>query len=771
MPARYSSPALTTRGFLLPAPGDNATLLFNLSLVIPMDESGEKDKPPGGKPPPPNREIGNAGLFADDIVFSDTEKVLFEEDLKEKSAAHDDLMDGNPADRYTPHTKLNQGGMKAIWEVDDHRTARKVAMALIQDSRIASSDDIDSFLYEARLTANLQHPNIIPIYDIAVDENGNPYFTMKALKGETLGEILRQLRDGNETYRARYSRTQLLGIFLKVCNAIDYAHTKGVIHLDLKPSNVIVGDFGDVHVLDWGLSTLITHLSEYDGEPVSWHSLDEVTLENGQTLTRYLESSAKRRHIVGGTPGYMSPEQAQGSPSDIDFQTDVFMLGAMLYELLTYRCPIVGDTVKQVLQKTVRGDVPHPVKRAPELRIPPALAAIAMKAMQTDPNERYANVAALIRDVHQYQDGFATIAENPTFITHAALLIRRHKLPVGLIALSAALIGAILANSFVSIRQSERVAVDALATLQEKNEYIAATARKVAPDYLDLTLRAEREYEFPAAEQALDTSLAFDPMNPAAWEMKARVLLCRQAFAPAWDILSGRRGNIAQGSNALLGLAEKYRGVDAVRDEDFPELVRDFINGGLSEGLPRLFYHFNRKPFEPSTHFTAVGEALKLLNPGEATLNFHWEPAAGSGWIIDLSDNTDLDNLAPLCGLDIDSLNAGSIGTPDLQLLTGTGMRRLDLSGTPLSHLFDMDRFGGLEELDISGTRIRNLANIVKYSRLTTLDISRIEGLAISPQLIWCRNLKLLTVAESFRDDPTIRALARRGVIIIFADQ
>ena len=104
-----------------------------------MVESGEKDKQPGGKPPPPAREIGNASLFADDIVFSDTEKVLFAEDLKEKGADRDDLMDGKPADRYTPHKKLNLGGMKAIWEVDDHRTARKVAMALIQDSRIASS--------------------------------------------------------------------------------------------------------------------------------------------------------------------------------------------------------------------------------------------------------------------------------------------------------------------------------------------------------------------------------------------------------------------------------------------------------------------------------------------------------------------------------------------------------------------------------------------------------------------------------------------------------
>ncbi|MCK4565157.1 MAG: serine/threonine protein kinase, partial [Verrucomicrobia bacterium] len=278
-----------------------------------MDEADNKPKQPN----PPSREISNANLFSDEIVFSDTEKILFEEDLKESAPpGRDGLMNGNPEQRYSATRKLNEGGMKAIWEVDDHRTARKVAMALIQDSKIASEQDIDSFLYEARLTANLQHPNIIPIYDIALDENGNPYFTMKSLKGETLGEILKQLRKGNATYQTRFSRIRLLGIFLKVCNAIDYAHSKGVIHLDLKPSNVIVGDYGDVHVLDWGLSTLITHLNEYEGEPVSWHSVDDVSLESGQTLTRYLESSAQsrqRRNVVGGTPGYMSPEQAQGS--------------------------------------------------------------------------------------------------------------------------------------------------------------------------------------------------------------------------------------------------------------------------------------------------------------------------------------------------------------------------------------------------------------------------------------------------------------------------
>jgi serine/threonine protein kinase len=739
-----------------------------------MDEPDDKKKPDEAASRP-SREISNANLFADDIVFSDTEKILFEEDLKEHAPVNrEGLMDGNPEKRYSAVKKLNEGGMKAIWEVDDHRTARKVAMALIQEAKIASKEDIDAFLYEARLTSNLQHPNIIPIYDIALDENGNPYFTMKALKGETLGEILKKLREGDADYQRRYTRTHLLSIFLKVCNAISYAHSKGVIHLDLKPSNVIVGDFGDVQVLDWGLSTLITHLSEYDGEPVSWHSIDEVSLEDGQTLTRYLETAThnrKKRNVVGGTPGYMAPEQAQGSLSDIDFQTDVYMLGALLYEILTYRCTIEGGTIKEVLQKTVRGGISPPGKRAPECKVPAAVGAISMKAMATDPDDRYPTVAALIRDLHQFQDGFATSAENPTFITHVALLMKRHTMAVGLIAVSMAIITAILTNSFVQIKQSERVALDALASLQERNDYIAATARQVAPDYLNLMIRAEQENEFLSAEQSLDTGLAFDPSLEEGWLRKGRIRLSQQRFSEAWTILTGNHGHPVKKDPPAIRLAKKYMDTGKVRDADVPQLVKDFIDYGIADGVPRLFYHLNQADFDPETHFPAIAESLKILNPKVKKLNFNWQAMGSSGWLIDLGSNPELNNISPLCGLNILILNASNTGSPNLKMLTEDGIMELRLSGTQLNHLPELDQLAGLRVLDISKTQVRNITTILKYPKLSTLDISGIEDLTVSPQLIWSQNLKMLTISEAFYNDRTIRALANRGVIIIYPDE
>ena len=175
--------------------------------------------------------------------------------------------------------------MKTIWEVKDTRTQRILAMALIQPERSASQDDIEAFLHEARLTAHLQHPNILPVYDIALEKNGNPYFTMKLLRGETL-KPFSTVSKTTTLKPNKITRSQLLHIFLNLCDAVDYAHTKGVLHLDIKPANVMIGDFEEVHLLDWGLATLLTESKQTDSTP---------------------------RKMVGGTPGYMAPEQVLGN--------------------------------------------------------------------------------------------------------------------------------------------------------------------------------------------------------------------------------------------------------------------------------------------------------------------------------------------------------------------------------------------------------------------------------------------------------------------------
>ena len=730
-------------------------------------------------PTPPRREIANPKLFADEIDFAASERILFQEDLQASGGRGEAPVVEDPARRYTPLRKLSEGGMKAIWEVEDHRIARRVAMALIAESRIPSDGDIESFLYEARLTANLQHPNVIPVYDVAVDPSGNPYFTMKALKGKTLAEIVTELRDGDPAARRTYTRARLLEIFLQVCNAIDYAHSKGVIHLDLKPANVMVGDFGDVHVLDWGLSTLATRPGRAEEEDAArpWTELEGVSLEDGRSLREYLATAdadrRRRNRVVGGTPGYMAPEQAEGSAEAIDFRTDVHMLGAMLYELLTYRCPIEGASVADTLRKTLRGDFPPAHERAPALRVPAALSAIADKAMRTDPSERYPTVGALIRDVRKYVEGYAVSAENPTFLTHLALLVKRHKLAVGIVAGALAVIVSLVAVGFVRIRRSEREALSAkaLATarmeeLAEKNAYIASVARKVAPDYLDLMMRAERAYAFDRAERALDTALAFDPSLDRARTWKAKTLICQRRFARARDLLSGRLGLPVRPAPSALALAERYAD-RSIADADLPELARAFRAYDMGGGIPHLFYGLNREPFDPATRFPALADTLRLLNPKAKSLALRYAPAPDGTWDVAISGASELDDVSALCGLPLRALDLSGAGAIDLRLLRFDRLRDLRLSGTPVSRLPEDADLSALESLDLSGTRVRNLDFVARCARLTRLDLGGVKGLRLSAQLVWCRNLKTLLLPPERMRDPIARSLARRGVVVI----
>ena len=160
-------------------------------------------------------------------------------------------------ERYKFIRTIGFGGMKAVLLVEDRDTGREIAMALIPDYRDRPHRDLERFVGEARINAMLEHPNIVPVHDIGIDASGAPYFTMKYLRGEMLEKIIKQLRSGDAKATERYTLFRRLQIFLRVCNAIDFAHSHGVCHLDIKPSNINIGDYGEVVVLDWGLARIM----------------------------------------------------------------------------------------------------------------------------------------------------------------------------------------------------------------------------------------------------------------------------------------------------------------------------------------------------------------------------------------------------------------------------------------------------------------------------------------------------------------------------------
>ena len=324
-----------------------------------------------------------------------------------------------PENKYKFERSLGMGGMKAVLQVWNMDTARSVAMAVILDSEDRPADDVQRFLNEARITAMLEHPNIVPVHEIGVDKSNSPYFTMKLLRGKTLEKLIKDLRDGNIN-RKKFDLQRILRIYVKICNAIAFGHSKNIIHLDIKPDNIHIGDFGEVLVLDWGLAKDLN----VDDSTNLISSEKNLDTDDGELLGKTMDGIAK------GTPGYMAPEQAAGKNRERDIRSDIYALGAILYFILTWQKPVTGANAKQVMINTVQGNIvtPRKAKRANKsgLDIPPALEAIIMKAMSLNQADRYQSVNELRNDIFSFIGGFATQAEAPGVAKRSMMFINRN---------------------------------------------------------------------------------------------------------------------------------------------------------------------------------------------------------------------------------------------------------------------------------------------------------------------------------------------------------
>ena len=328
-----------------------------------------------------------------------------------------------PTGKYKFIRSIGFGGMKAVLQVSDKDTTRKVAMAIIPDFEDRPKIDVNRFIREARITARLEHPNIVPIHDIGTDVNGSPYFTMKYLRGHSLAAALSTLKSGDPDAMDRYSLPRLLRTFVKVANAIAFAHSKQIIHLDLKPENIHLGDFGEVLVLDWGLARFIGNEEDSAERPLM---PDVFTKTNKNQIGVTLDGVAK------GTPGYMAPEQAAGKNKGKDQRTDIYALGCILYAILTFENPL-GDCrdIRRMLHDTVLGNIENPSRLKKSQRsVPPRLERICLKAMNILPEDRYQSVSELRTDIFSFMGGYATKAESASAIKKTFLFINRNWLPI-----------------------------------------------------------------------------------------------------------------------------------------------------------------------------------------------------------------------------------------------------------------------------------------------------------------------------------------------------
>ena len=271
---------------------------------------------------------------------------------------------------------LGSGGMARVYRVRDEVLGREVALKVLRPELMRADAALEGFVNEARITAQLDHPNIPAVYALASDRKRSSAFTMKLLEGQTLQQ---RLEENERDNLDRLSAT--LEVLLRVCDALAFAHSKGVLHLDLKPSNVIVGAYQQIYLVDWGIARRKDELPK-----------EQIAAGNAQ-----------------GTPVYMAPEQAAGQLWKLDERTDVFGLGAMLYRILTGRSPYASATADKAYEKALAGVVTPPEVGPGKRPLPRRLVTICMKALAADPAQRYQSVEAFQHDLERYAHGLSQL--------------------------------------------------------------------------------------------------------------------------------------------------------------------------------------------------------------------------------------------------------------------------------------------------------------------------------------------------------------------------
>ena len=293
--------------------------------------------------------------------------------------------------RYVKGETLGEGGMGIVRACVDRRIGREIAIKIVRPGDGSRGDLKARFLREACVQGQLEHPAIVPVYDLGRDPDGTLYFTMKRVRGSSFEEIIDALRAGAPEATRQFTRHKLLSAFASVCHAVDFAHARGVIHRDLKPGNVMLGDFGEVYLLDWGLAKVV---DAPEPRPPS----------GAPAIASGSDPGAKTMHgATMGTPGYMAPEQVRGET--VDARADVYALGAILFELLALEPLHPHRSAEAANASTLAGVDARPGVRAPERDVPPELDAICVHATATDPEARTRSARQVVEAVERYLDG------------------------------------------------------------------------------------------------------------------------------------------------------------------------------------------------------------------------------------------------------------------------------------------------------------------------------------------------------------------------------
>jgi serine/threonine protein kinase len=631
----------------------------------------------------------------------------------DKAAATEALLHDH---KYQLGDVVAMGGMGVVRRARDLRIRRTVAMKLMSPAAVDTLAKRLRFVEEAQVTGQLEHPNIVPVYDLGVDEHDQPFYTMKFVRGLTLKVVLDDLATGKRDTIQQFPLGRLLTIFQKACDAIAFAHSKGVIHRDLKPENIMIGDFGEVLVMDWGLA-------KRTGRPDT--KLDD-------THTDSLPAFHTAAGAVLGTPHYMSPEQAAGQLAALDNRTDIFMLGGVLYSILTLHPPFPGDTAEDSLKKIRAGRIPPPAEVAPDRDIPDSLAAVAMKALQFRPEDRYPTVRALQKDIEAYQAGFATSAEQAGTLKQLLLLVRRRKAEFILLAVG---LLAVLAVAGVSVGR--------IIASQQHAEASLRALRAAAPAYASQAGSLVEAHKFDEALGKIITALDLMPERVDFHVLKGHILQSQLRLADARAAYARALELEPQSETAQqnLALCDKLLADNAGREELLPASLNELQAAMLKQGRSAEALAMVRRLGKDNQ--TALATWRNVLER-EGLLDKNKGPSqiivdASGLFTVNLNRNK-IDNIAALKDMPVKELQLMLTDVRDLSPLRNAPLQFLNLAGTPVADL---------EPLRGSPVRVLILAGCRQLTDLEPLaDCRELETLILPPNpanLDALRNLPKLT--------------------------
>ncbi|HEU4418399.1 MAG TPA: protein kinase [Planctomycetota bacterium] len=504
------------------------------------------------------------------------------------------------APRYRMEGEIARGGMAAILKVWDADLRRTLAMKVILSDKDRTPDGstadmrLSRFLGEAQITGQLDHPGVVPVHELGLDENGRVYFTMRLVKGDNFGEVIQKVRNGTDGWNL----TRAINVLHRVCETMAYAHSKGVVHRDLKPENLMVGRFGETYAMDWGVARL---LDNHDAEATHQEVMDSATSSAFIMRRDIMTESASRTQAgaIMGTPCYMPPEQAAGEIESIGPQSDVYSVGAILYQLLTGTRPYARAAAQSPLAvvRAVLEGPPTPIHKL-ERKVSPELAAICERAMARAPADRYPSMVQMAADLQAYLEGRVVHAYKTGAVAEFVKWVRRNR------GISAALAGLVLVTIAVLIMlvvdQGEKAsafAEDQRRILAARDEAVAGLEQARQKGYLANVTAAHASL---AAGETADAKryLADCVADSRGWEWN-HLSLAADASIAVFDAQAGPISGLAMDATGDRLVAGVTYGPPRVFDlsarrvavvlEDNPSDARPlrapavaFVDGGLS---------------------------------------------------------------------------------------------------------------------------------------------------------------------------------------------